>query len=413
MKRKFKILISCIMTLIFLIIFMSVVTNLVKRKDSYSKYEDFFEETENFDVLFLGSSHMINGIYPMELWNDYGIVSYNMGGHGNRMPTNYVVLKEALNYTTPKLVVIDCFHVKSDRMYSDSIEQVHLSLDAFPLTFQKLQGIHELIDDRTLEAEFIWNFVTYHNRWDSLTSDDFSPTPSVEKGSEIKVNVAVPNEIISVPAETKLEEDTKGITYLRKTIELCQNNNIDVLLLYLPFPSTQEDQAEANRVNDIAQEYDVPYINFLKIDDIVNYNIDCLDEGSHLNASGGKKVSEYVGEYLIQNCAIPDQRSNPQYSDWNNDFQEYMDFKISLLEKETSLKNYLMLLRDNDLTYQIAINSSSDLLADTTIQELLHNLDGKYAITAMNSEISLSVEVLFQNKVVDYANFKDHQRIME
>ena len=401
------------MTLIFLIIFMSVVTNLVKRKDSYSKYEDFFEETENFDVLFLGSSHMINGIYPMELWNDYGIVSYNMGGHGNRMPTNYVVLKEALNYTTPKLVVIDCFHVKSDRMYSDSIEQVHLSLDAFPLTFQKLQGIHELIDDRTLEAEFIWNFVTYHNRWDSLTSDDFSPTPSVEKGSEIKVNVAVPNEIISVPAETKLEEDTKGITYLRKTIELCQNNNIDVLLLYLPFPSTQEDQAEANRVNDIAQEYDVPYINFLKIDDIVNYNIDCLDEGSHLNASGGKKVSEYVGEYLIQNCAIPDQRSNPQYSDWNNDFQEYMDFKISLLEKETSLKNYLMLLRDNDLTYQIAINSSSDLLADTTIQELLHNLDGKYAITAMNSEISLSVEVLFQNKVVDYANFKDHQRIME
>lgn len=102
MKKRAKYFFNCIMTLILFIICISTLSNLVERKDSRIKYEAFFEQTENFDVLFLGSSHMIYGVYPMELWHDYGIVSYNMGGHGNRIPTTYIVLKEALNYTTPK-----------------------------------------------------------------------------------------------------------------------------------------------------------------------------------------------------------------------------------------------------------------------------------------------------------------------
>lgn len=68
---------------------------IVARKDSYFKYEPFFKQEENFDVLFMGTSHVLNAVYPMELWNDYGIVSYNFGGHGNYLPTTYCIMKNA------------------------------------------------------------------------------------------------------------------------------------------------------------------------------------------------------------------------------------------------------------------------------------------------------------------------------
>lgn len=49
---------------------------------AYSKNRDFIEHSDSYDVLFFGNSHMANGVFPMELWNDYGIVSYNLAGFG-------------------------------------------------------------------------------------------------------------------------------------------------------------------------------------------------------------------------------------------------------------------------------------------------------------------------------------------
>lgn len=66
-------------------------------------------------MLFMGTSHVLNAVYPMELWNDYGIVSYNFGGHGNYLPTTYCIMKNALEYTTPKLMVIDCFFLGQNK----------------------------------------------------------------------------------------------------------------------------------------------------------------------------------------------------------------------------------------------------------------------------------------------------------
>ena len=89
LKRDVKKTYHIFSTLIFIvlvIIIISKTAKVVERKDSRYKYEPFFEQEENFDVLFLGTSHVMDGVFPMELWNDYGIVSYNLGGNGNYLP---------------------------------------------------------------------------------------------------------------------------------------------------------------------------------------------------------------------------------------------------------------------------------------------------------------------------------------
>ena len=60
--------------------------------------------------------------------------------------------------------------------------------------------------------------------------------------------------------------------YLRKAIELCQSQGIEVVLTYLPFPASATKQKEANLAADIAKEYGIPYLNFLKMENIVDFH---------------------------------------------------------------------------------------------------------------------------------------------
>lgn len=75
------------------------IQQFMMRKISYWGYADFYSDKGDYDVLFLGSSTMNMGISPMELWNDYGITSYNMADDAQRLPVDYWVLKNALAYT--------------------------------------------------------------------------------------------------------------------------------------------------------------------------------------------------------------------------------------------------------------------------------------------------------------------------
>ena len=163
-----------------LAVILSFLTDLVVRKNSIKKYKDFFEEENDFDVLFLGSSHMLNGVYPMELWNDYGIVSYNLGGHSNEIATSYWVMEMALEYTDPELVVVDCYLLSHNYKTSTKYSYVHLSMDAFPLSFTKIRAVFDLLDDDYMDAaiadgtvavseertpiSLLWNFSVYHTR---------------------------------------------------------------------------------------------------------------------------------------------------------------------------------------------------------------------------------------------------------
>lgn len=276
----------------------------MERKSSDVKYNDFFAQEENFDVLFLGTSRILGAVYPMELWNDYGMISYNFGGHSNQIATTYWVMKNAFDYTNPELVVIDCTNLSSNIKGSDIFSYIHLSLDAFPLSATKIQAVQDILEDPVMDEMIrngtaresdeprtkiglLWNYSVYHSRWNSIEQEDFEVPISAHKGAEFWTNV-VPGALHKIAPDKKLKNESVSIEYLYKIIEECQSRKIDVLLVYLPFPASEGAQMEANRVYDIAEKYKINYINFLDMD-IVDYGTDCYDADSHLNPSGGKR----------------------------------------------------------------------------------------------------------------------------
>lgn len=384
-------------------------TDLLELKSSDRKYTDFFKQKEPFDVLFLGTSHVTNGIFPMELWNNHGIVSYNFGGHGNEIATTYWVMKNALDYTSPKLVVIDCLKLRFDQKTSTIFSQVHTSLDAFPLCRNKIRAVCDLLDDPEMDTiladgktntgteprtkiGLLWDFSVYHARWNELQKDDFQPISHREKGAESRISV-VRGKMDPIPPEQKSEPDTTAEQYLRRMIEECRDRGIEVLLIYLPFPAGSNEQAEANRVSDIAQEYGLNYINFLNID-LVNFQTDLYDSKSHLNPSGARKVTAYLGDYLKSHYDLPDRRTDEAYSFWADDYEDYNELKDQNLRKQESLINYLMLLSGDAIDIAIDVRKPEafenrwilSLMNNIGIDETALDLNTRFILKRTNGE---------------------------
>ena len=349
-------------------------SDIMELKNSRQMYSDFYETEENFDVLFLGTSHVSNGILPLELWNDYGIASYNMSGHGNQLATTYWVLKNALDYTKPELVVVDCSYLGEDAKTSlVSMNQTHIALDSIPFSINKLKMVNDLFDNGEDKAEFIADFIIYHGRWGELTKDDFDWPKLSFKGAAPGYEVAVPQAVEEVDEEQKSDPNVNGVVYLKKIIEECKENDIDVMLTYLPFPATADKQKESHLANDIAKEYDIPYINFLKMD-VVNLNTDCQDPDSHLNISGARKVTDYLGSYIADNYDVEDRRQDAEYASWNEEYDNYSLSMTEYLKTQTDLKNELMLLANEELSTCVYINGNSPALADSQTLELIQNI---------------------------------------
>jgi hypothetical protein len=181
MRKIAKRLIGCAAILVLIAVMLAKAADVTELKLSRIKFHNFFEHAEEFDVLFIGSSHMVNGVFPLELWHDHGITSFNLGGHANHIPTTYWEYMNALDYADPDVVVIDCLMLGGTQKTTGRFSMVHRALDPFPLSVTKIKAAMDLADDPVTERlvadgsvvdserrsalGLLFNFGVFHARW--------------------------------------------------------------------------------------------------------------------------------------------------------------------------------------------------------------------------------------------------------
>lgn len=391
MSKRLNIILGVIVTIALTLCGLSFLTKQMALKTSDNKYRGFYEEAKkhDFDVVFAGSSHVIDGVYPMELWNDYGIASYNLGVHGSLVPTTYWTVRNMLDYNTPKLLVLDCGLAGEETKTNVSYSFVHQAFDAVPLSVNKVRAIYDLLNDPVMDAKIasgeavvtekripgglLWNYSVYHGRYDELTEEDFVPAENRNRGAETKVGLAIPNKMPEYSEDLFLEKETVGIEYIRKTIELCKENNIEILLTYIPFPYTEIDIKAANTISNVANEYGVGYINFLNMN-VVDFDVDMFDPDSHLNVSGARKITNYIGQYIKDNYDIPDERENPEFDSWKSDYVQYEKDLLYLLEIAKTPEECLVLA--NSDRYRTKMYVKSEMKIDNErYKKIIRNIN--------------------------------------
>ena len=376
---KTKRFLSCLAALCLTGALLWGLTWLTQKKDSYAKNAEFFEQKADYDVLFVGSSRPMNGIFPMELWEDHGFVSYNWAQAGHPPPAYYWVMRLALDYKQPKLMVIDCYGMHFDAKTTAVFGLMHISMDSFPLSLNKIRAVHDMLDDPAMTEEFnegerrsafnlLWTFPVFHSRWSQLTAEDFYPQKSLTRGA-IANNEIYGGEFVPDDSEKGAVFDTVGVKYLRRAIEECQSRGIEVLVTFLPLYADAHQQAAAEYAGKIAAEYGVDYLNFFDLD-VVNYHIDFADSAGHLNTAGARKVTEYLGNYIAGRYGIPDHRGEEAYANWARDHQLYTQKKNETLRTEEDLYRYLMLLERDAVDAALFVRDT-ELFRDPIAAELL------------------------------------------
>lgn len=404
MKEKIsKLAHVVIFSLIFIIVFNKV-SNIMMAKNSRAKYYEFYNTSGSIDVFFMGTSLVINGIMPMQLYDNYGITSYNFGNHASQFPTTYYTLLNLLNNKKPKVVVVDIYTIGTMVKIFDNISYAHTTFDYIPITFDKVCAVNDLFVTLDEKVEMLFPFAKYHTRWKDLTYNDFNSELDANgyRGAEDRIRVeeaAIKYEL----NEEMVIDDTYslGKEYLEKAIELCKKNGVEVVLTLMPHSLDKRGQEIYNYGYLMAEKYDIDYIDFNTIEDIVNYDCDFYDLNGHLNPSGAKKVTDYLGKYLSAKFDLKDYRDDEDYEFWDKDYEKYVSSNIKNLNNyKGKINEYLMLLNNDEYECVISVSDRITEENNSLIYTLINNIyeiqkvdiEGVDARTVYTNILSVDIE---------------------
>lgn len=412
-NKKAKNLISFI--LFFVLLFLAIIfcSNLFEYKEARKIYKPFFNSKTNFDVIFLGTSHMYNHVLPMELWKQKGISSYNWGYSNSTPCENYYLLKDIIKYTSPKVVVADAVGIfeyenENNKKYrTDRIEQQHVQFDKIPFSLDKYEGVKYIFDDYKDNIDFLWNFIMYHNRWNELTKDDFKYEISKEMGAKFITGLGekiFPQYTPINKSQIKNIDTTCLYCYL-KTIDFCQEHNIKFLAVYIPFNASEITQQIANYLGTILKKYpNANYKNFLRNKSILNLKTDLCPDNYHLNYSGALKATKKIGRYLTKHYKLDDYSKN-EY--WIDNYKKYLKYKIKVLKEQKFLPSYLVQLTSDDFIVKAKV-FKKELLDNKRILGLFKNAKIEHEISNKQTDTAVLfiVRKASNNEIIDKSKFE-------
>lgn len=384
MKRKFAKIISFIM-IMFILSSIFYKSFSFKYADGIYAFKEFYNERDNsIDVLFLGSSHMFVNVSPSILWKEYGMAGFDLGGSIQPLWNTYYYLKEALKTQSPEVIVIDCYSaVGCTDEYTDHSRIIKNNFGLKP-SIDKIKSI-KTSSPKDLWADYLLEYPTFHERYTDITEKDFQSGRSVDyiayncwKGQYLYYNM-----VEQMRPDVDAMGGTHALTdrnekYLRKIIELAKRRDIPLVLMVAPYVLTNEDMRIYNRISEIADEYNIDYINF-------NYHYDNMSldfskdyaDNAHMTYRGSEKFSKYLGKYLKNRYNIPDRRNNEDYISYDKMLRYYEQIIYNKeLAGKNNLESYLAELQnENYIIVVSAIGNYKDLSNYKDVRKMLLGCD--------------------------------------
>lgn len=299
----------------------------------------FYEEPKNsLELLFIGNSDLYRGISPIVLYDNYGIASYSYTAPGQRVWTGYYMLKESLLYQKPKVVVFGVDAVFSNNDSSNS--NYRKVFDNMKANSVKYEAINDDVYNFTLSEKISYYFpiFRYHARYKELTKEDlkyaFYDYHFAYKGLDLITEIKpYKNNYDYMKNNKEIEISDKVKKYLDKIVDLCKENNIELLFVELPSADSWN-LNKSKAVSNYAKEKNIEFIdlNLGQIKDF-DWKHDTSDKGDHLNVYGATKVTNYLGEYLTSNYQFTNYKNDDKYKQWILDSRTYHQDIKKLEEK--------------------------------------------------------------------------------
>ena len=334
---KKSILKASIFTII-LILIISCLNSLFIMKTSYrgSFYQGLYADMgDKYDVVLLGSSHMLGGINPNLLWKEYGITSFDYATAGQPFDVTYYLLKEILKKQENPIVVVDLYYLGLTDKYGNG-PYISNVLDNMKLSKNKIDAILACTPEKE-RASYLLPFTKYLSRWKVLTETDYKYdklSNYFEKGFYVGQNKYGKENKANVSTEGVGELPPKSEEYLYKMINLSKERGFKLIFTNMPYDETstmgmpnwtKASGKMFNKVEQICKDNNIEFINYNKKykEMAFDFKSDMFNIG-HLNIWGSSKVTNYLGELLKTKYDLKDHRNDKNYEQWNVDYLLYL-----------------------------------------------------------------------------------------
>lgn len=407
----------------------------------------FYSQEEGVDqVLYLGTSHSEFGVSPMEIYEDSGIVSYNISTSVQPVEVSYFLLQSALKRQSPKVVLLDV----SSLFFQDDVSDVawRYVMDGMPFGGTKIEMAREYAmlrnntDTFTLscEADFVNSLLPmfqYHTRWSELSSLDFedvwsrkpyaltgyclypfrSGSIAVDEMNEIMESLQKEDTAYTYTYESDnssaFEENSTLYTatvterkrsYLEKMQKLCEANGATLLLIKYPtinnpiYYGSAWTSERAKVINELAEEMGLDFLDLVYDADYdFDYTTDFGDGGMHCNYLGAKKNSLYLSSYLQETYGLEGSTYEP-YEE-NRVIYDKLT-KLATLQLSADCEEILDYLVENQEDYMICIAAQDDMENGLGEEEM-------EALHALGLQADYEEELGFQDSYVAVLDGKE------
>lgn len=356
------------------------------------------------EVCFAGVSHMQFSLNPMRLYENTGLVTYNLASSAQPIEVSYSMAEKAVKKGA-KLFVLDASNLFFN--WNDESRYRYV-LDSEGI-FRGDPGLMKSMVDNQLKNDAsakpvdewikaLFPLVRYHDRWEQLAEVDLSSA-----GWAYYLQGYILNPYISAAGTTvedmngmveTLTQDTKvqysqrwsdgdwqyneeetlryspwisdeNRTWLEKIRTLCEENDCEFLLVKIPavyLPQSYGSawtRAKSSYLNTIAEEMGITFFDLLYDADLgIDWAQDTLDGGMHLNYRGSAKVTDFMGEYLLQNYSLTP-RVDSRYEDKLIPYRKTA--QAAELETSMELTEYMRLVAEYGDRVDVFLAVSDDM----------------------------------------------------
>lgn len=334
---------SCFLFLVILCCSFVKVTYLFRETGTDRVHIMGIKEEHMLDMVYIGGSNVTVFWQPMKAWNDCGFTSYNYATNSFQAEMTEYYVREMLKTQKPKVVVIGLrsFQFWSEDNFSeDGLRNGSDSMDIFSIN--RLGMVKKYLDSRSQRESvfpYYFDILKYHSNYTQVLGNRINwvytnnTITNASKGWEWSASTS---KMLETPQNFQTSEraelDAGCIGILEDLLEICKEENLQVLFVVSPYSIVKEDQMKYNTMKDIIEENGFQFLNANEYYDEmgIDFTKD-FHNANHVNCFGAEKYTKFLEEYLIDTYHLPDHRGEAQYVDWD---QEYARFA----EQETKIK---------------------------------------------------------------------------
>lgn len=314
-------------------------------KDRFSGF--YAEKDDTLDIVMIGSSPVFPFYSAPKLWGEMGVSMYPLSSNVQRPVAMKYLVEEAEKTQSPSLYIFEMrMYTMDDEGLMGNMAYTRGVTDNMKYSLNRARTIRAMVPETEDRLSFYVDLFKYHSNWKMFTLESEWKNWRYHKESELK-GFDVKDEVGPIPmpavggADGELAISETQEAYLRELLQYLKDKKYQALFIVSPYNETLEEQQMFNYMDGIIEEAGYSFINMNNCYDEIGivFEEDYADYGSHTNAVGAEKCTDFLEEYLLENYEFEDKRGNGGYESWD---KAYDLWRVKTQEAKAAIAEHIL-----------------------------------------------------------------------